>query len=71
MRLTEDQWSILEPLLPKLEKREDGKGRLRRPDRDVLEGILWVLKTGAGWCKNTHLIKRVTEDSRSGSKRGS
>ena len=27
MRLTKEQWDVLEPLLPKLRKRDDGKGR--------------------------------------------
>lgn len=45
MKLTEEQWLILEPLLPKLRKREDGKGRPWRNNREVLEGVLWVLKT--------------------------
>ena len=25
------------------------RGRPRRPDREVLDGILWVLRTGAQW----------------------
>jgi transposase len=49
MKLTEEQWSILEPLLPKLRRRDDGKGRPWRNNREVLEGVLWVLKTGARW----------------------
>ena len=49
MRLTKEQWNILDPLLPKARKRSDGKGRPPRPNKEVLEGILWVLKTGARW----------------------
>ena len=49
MRLTEDQWSTLEHLLPRPKKRVDGKGGPRCPNRSVLEGILWVLKSGARW----------------------
>ncbi|MCK9407823.1 MAG: IS5 family transposase [Bacteroidetes bacterium] len=30
--------------------RDDGKGRPRVPDRPVMNGILWVLRTGARWC---------------------
>jgi transposase len=46
--LTDEQWSKIEPLLPKVpEKRK--KGRPPAQNRDVLEGILWVLKTGARW----------------------
>src|SRR5580693_6051473 len=47
--LTEEQWAILEPLLPKPVVREDGRGRPWRDPRDVLDGILWVLRTGAQW----------------------
>lgn len=49
MKLTDAQWAVVEPLLPKPPKRADGRGRPRRPDREVLDGILWVLKTGARW----------------------
>ena len=45
--LTDSQWSLLEPLLA---HSASGKGgRPRRPDREVLDGVLWVLKTGAQW----------------------
>jgi transposase len=47
MDLTEPQWQILEPLLPKPRVREDGRGRPWRDPRDVLNGILWVRRTGA------------------------
>jgi transposase len=49
MDLTEQQWQILEPLLPKPRQREDRRGRPWRDPRDVLNGILWVLRTGAPW----------------------
>jgi transposase len=49
MELTEEQWVILEPLIPVKEPRGDGKGRPRIGNRDVLNGILWVLRTGAAW----------------------
>jgi transposase len=49
MDLTEQQWQIVEPLLPKPRVREDGRGRPWRDPRDVLNGILWVLRTGASW----------------------
>lgn len=43
--LSDEQWSKIGPLLPKLESR----GRPFRDNRQTLEGILWVLKTGARW----------------------
>jgi transposase len=47
--LSNGQWAAIEPLLPKPSKRTDGKGRPRRDDRDVLNGILWILRSGARW----------------------
>ena len=49
MRLSDNQWDILKPMLPKLQVRKDGKGRPWRENREVLEGVLWVLKTGSRW----------------------
>ena len=49
MDLTDAQWEKLEPLLPKPKIREDGRGRPWRDPRDVLNGILWILRTGAQW----------------------
>jgi transposase len=47
--LNDEQWVVIEPLLPAALKREDGKGRPRRDDREVLNGILWILRSGARW----------------------
>ena len=49
MDLTNEQWNRLEPLIPSRERRKDGKGRPRKNPRDVLNGIFWVLRTGAPW----------------------
>lgn len=49
MDLTEEQWTVVEPLLPRPVKRADGKGRPRVDDRTILNGILWVMRTGAPW----------------------
>ena len=49
MDLTDEQWEILEPLIPKPPRREDGRGRPWRDPRDVLNGVLWILRTGAPW----------------------
>jgi len=40
MDLTEEQWAVIEPLMPKPVKRADGKGRPRVADRTILNGIL-------------------------------
>jgi transposase len=39
----------IRPLLPKRLKRPKG-GRPPKDDRNVLEGILWSLRSGARWC---------------------
>jgi transposase len=46
--LTDAQWAKIEPLLPKRKARKKG-GRPVADHRGCLEGILWVLKTGARW----------------------
>ena len=47
--LTDAQWAVLDPLIPEPTRREDGRGRPWKPRRSVLNGILWVLRTGAPW----------------------
>ena len=49
MDLKDEQWVVIEALLPKVERRADGKGRPRVDDRAILNGILWILRTGAPW----------------------
>lgn len=46
--LTDAQRAKIQPLLPKRPKRPRG-GRPRAHDRKVLEGILWILRSGARW----------------------
>jgi transposase len=49
MELTDAQWAVIEGLLPDGKSGPGKKGRPRRGNREVLEGILWVLRTGARW----------------------
>ena len=49
MDLTDEQWMVLERLIPEPLRREDGRGRPWRDSRQVLNGILWILRTGAPW----------------------
>src|SRR5919109_2432399 len=49
MDLTDEQWEVLKPLIPDPPRRADGRGRPWRDPRDVLNGILWILRTGAPW----------------------
>ena len=48
MDLTDAQWEILEPLFRPV-RRLDGRGRPWAETRAVLNGVLWVLRTGAPW----------------------
>jgi transposase len=48
--LTDEQWAILSPLIPPPKLRADGRGRpVEHDDRAVMDGVLWVLRTGATW----------------------
>ena len=42
--LTDFEWTVIEPVLP-----TDVRGVDRVDDRRVLNGIFWVLRTGAPW----------------------
>ena len=42
--LSDEEWRLVAPLLPKL-----GKGKPRVDDRRVVNGIFYVLRTGAPW----------------------
>jgi len=46
--LTEAQWEKIQPLLPRHRPRPRG-GRPPKDHRAVLEGILWMLRSGARW----------------------
>lgn len=42
--LTDDEWALMEPWLPR-----PPKGRPRLDDRRVLNGIVWKIRAGAAW----------------------
>ena len=44
--LTDEQWERLEPLLP---RQRPTTGRPNKDHRTILNGILWILRTGAPW----------------------
>ena len=46
MDLTDEQWAVVVPHLP---QRTSKRGRPRRDDREILNGILWIMRTGAPW----------------------
>ena len=55
--LSDELWTQVAPLLPKVVPKTRGRGRARRkvggrprvPDRTALAGILYVLRTGCQW----------------------
>lgn len=48
--LTDEQWNKIRPLIPiHLHAHPQRRGRPWADDRDVLNGILWILRTGAAW----------------------
>jgi transposase len=48
MHLSDAQWKVVQPLLQE-KTRSDGRGRPWRDARAVLDGVLWILRTGARW----------------------
>jgi transposase len=49
MDLTDEQWKVVETILPEDPVRDDGRGRPWSDRRKVLNGALWILRTGAPW----------------------
>jgi transposase len=47
--VSDELWVLVEPLIPKVQRRHRYPGRKRIDDRRVLSGILFVLKTGIPW----------------------
>ena len=52
--LTDEQWDLIGRFLPEPVRRADGRGRPWREKRAVLNGILWILRTGAPWADLPH-----------------
>jgi transposase len=46
--VSDELWGLIEPLLPRIERRFRYPGRKRLPDRQALQGILFV-HTGISW----------------------
>ena len=49
MDITNEQWNRMEPIIKKLTPPRDPRGRPTRDLREVFNGILWILRTGAPW----------------------
>ena len=45
--ISDEKWSIIGPMLAKAST--ETRGRKRKDDRLMLNGILWILRTGAPW----------------------
>jgi transposase len=48
--LTDEQWESVEPVL-RPARREDNRGRPWHDTRSVLNGVLWILGSGAQWAE--------------------
>ena len=49
-RISDELWAFVQPLLPDPPKPDPlGRGRPRRSDRDAMDAILFVLRTGCQW----------------------
>jgi transposase len=42
--LSDEEWAVIQPLLP-----AQGRGAKRGDDRKILNGIFFILRTGAPW----------------------
>ena len=51
MDLTDEQWIAIKEAFPEREQERPGEqgGRPWRDPRDVVNGVLWILRTGAPW----------------------
>lgn len=47
--VSDELWEVVEPLIPRVERRFRNPGRKRIEDRKVLAGIVFVLQTGIPW----------------------
>jgi transposase len=47
MDITDKQWKVIETILPTDRVRADRRGRPWSDRRTVLNGVLWILPTGA------------------------
>ena len=45
--LTKEQWGCVKKLLPA--ERTGKRGRPRKDDRGILNGMLWIVRSGAQW----------------------
>lgn len=73
-RISDALWKQIKPLLPPRKKHRFGGHNPRIPDRDAMNGILYVLRTGCQWsaldatniCKHSPAHRRFTEWTKAG-----
>ena len=74
-RISDELWAFVEPMLPDRPKPDPlGRGRPRRSDRDAMDAILFVLRTGCQWnalnatgiCSSSTAHRRFQEWTRAG-----
>jgi transposase len=60
--LTDNEWSAIKPMLP-----NKPRGVPRVSDRRVLNGIFWVLRSGAPWatCRTSSVVHDLLQSLRS------
>jgi transposase len=66
-RITDELWSVFQPLLPlHVNTHRFGGGRPRVPDRDCADAIFYVLRTGCQWkaLDHTDLVPGSTAHDR-------
>ncbi len=56
--VSDADWAVLEPLL-RFPQRADRRGRPPADTREVLNGVLWILRTGAQWWELPACIRRT------------
>ena len=44
--LSEDEWESVKDMLP---AENSGRGRPSKPNREMLNGIIWIARSGAAW----------------------
>jgi len=47
--LNDDQWRVIGPLIPEPKRRADRRGRPWKNNREVLNGVLYVVRTSIAW----------------------
>jgi transposase len=47
--LSDDEWAVLEPLMPKSRKSRKSRKSARADDRKIMNAIFYVLRTGMPW----------------------